>query len=64
MRLTRKAFNDAQINTGLGGAEIRKLIRGALEKDHLVTITEPDDSESKVGRDNRGKFTFTPIAKN
>lgn len=63
MRITRKAFDDAQVDTGLGGADVRKQIDDALAKGDPVIVTEPNGGETKVGRDDNGKFSFTPIAK-
>jgi len=63
MRISRKAFDDAQVDTGLGGVGVRKQIDDALGKGDPVIITEPHGDETKVGRDDKGKFTFTPIAK-
>jgi hypothetical protein len=63
MRITRTAFDDAQVNTGPSGAESRKMLRKVLDQDGFFTIVESDRSETRVGRDNRGKFTFAPIAK-
>jgi hypothetical protein len=63
MRISRKAFDDAQADAGLGGRDVRKQIDDALDNGDPVIITEPDGDESKVGRDDKGKFTFTPIAR-
>lgn len=63
MRISRNAFDDAQVDTGLGGSEVRKQIDEALGNGDPVIVTEPDGGETKVGRDDKGKFTFTPIAR-
>ena len=61
MRIGRNAFDDAQVDDSPGGAEIRKQIKDALDKGDPVIIHEPGGGETKVGRDDKGKFTFTPI---
>jgi hypothetical protein len=63
MRIGRQAFDDAQADPGRGGAAVRKQIDDALVNGDPVIVTEPDGGETKVGRDDKGKFTFTPIAK-
>ncbi len=63
MKISRKTFDEAQVDTGVGGAEARKLIREALDNGTPLIVTAPNGSEEKVGRDDRGKFTFTPLAK-
>lgn len=63
VRITRKAFDDAQVDTGPGGVDVRKQIDDALDNSDPVILSEPDGGETKVGRDDEGRFTFTPIAK-
>lgn len=61
IRIDRKAFDDAQVDPSLGGSDIRKQIDDALDRADPVIVSDPDGGELKVGRDDNGKFTFTPI---
>ena len=63
MHISRKAFGDALIDSGPGGAGVIDMIDDALAKGEPVIGDEPDGSESLVEPGDQGGYKTTPIAK-